>query len=85
MKKIFLFLFSLFITTMVFAYDCLYGGIYYNLDYINKTAIVTHAGHKKYNGDYSQTKIVIPQKIQLHITLFRLVILRFINVKTLHQ
>ena len=57
MKKIFLFLFSLFITTMVFAYDAEIDGIYYNFDDENKTAIVI-GGSNEYSGN-----IIIPEKV----------------------
>ena len=57
MKKIFLFLFSLFITTMVFAYDAEIDGIYYNFDDENKTAIVI-GGSNEYSSN-----IIIPEKV----------------------
>ena len=60
MKKIFLFLFSLFITTMAFAYTAEIDGIYYYFySYVeNKTATVTYESSNKYSGD-----IIIPEKV----------------------
>lgn len=52
MKKIFSILFALFITILAFAYDCYYNGIYYDIDDINKTAIVTHDGNPNTSNSY---------------------------------
>ena len=55
--RIFTLIMSLFVATMVFAYDAEIDGIYYNLDAENKTAEVT-SGDEYYMGD-----IVIPSSI----------------------
>ena len=60
MKKIFLFLFSLFITTMA-AYTAEIDGIWYNLDDKNKTAEVT-CNSGGYGGCYSGD-VVIPNTV----------------------
>ena len=72
MKKIALFLVSLFTATFAFAYDVEIDGIYYNLDSheyvyyvantfkdsVERTATVTSGYNDKYSGD-----IVIPEKV----------------------
>ena len=85
MKKILLFLFALFICSIAFAYDVKINGIYYNLNYENKTAEVTHGGNE-YHSSYTQSEIFIPSSITHNGTTFKVISIgsnAFYNCETL--
>ena len=60
MKYIFFLIFSL-STLLVYAYDCVVGGIYYNLNRTNRSSEVTYCKEK--GGDYSGV-VIIPSYIE---------------------
>ncbi len=64
MKKIYFLLIVLLCSaTMAFAYEAEIDGIYYDFDYENKTAMVTHDGTPGDGTGYVQTEIIIPEKV----------------------